>query len=496
VLGTVLTGFAFIPFLGLKGTLLLLMVVQVTVGASLLPWCALTPSALRRTIATAIAMGAAVVALLRALLQGPAPFDRLDHPSSGPAPAVAAHRDGITASVSVVDYGAGGRVLRIDGFEAAVGRPRGGYMAMMTHIPMLVHPEPRRALVVCFGTGTTAGTTLLYPEVRADVVDIDRTVLEFAPYFRDANRDVARSPRVRLVVEDGRNYLLTSQDRYDVITAEPMPPGFSGMASLYSREYYLLARDHLAQGGVVVQWLPMHLLSEAQSLGILRTVQDVFPETTLWVFEKTGIVVARRDAAVNVDLPALRRRLEAPELRADLKRLGLGDAEDFVDLHVLGPAALRRLTAHAQLVTDDRPWIEFDTPRHVLSPSFGGFRLAQARTLQMAYAERLRESVAVSGAEPAEAAAVMERRAVSSRLMLGDLARAVGPQDAAPALYADAIAQAREPRVRAIALCHLAEIARREGRLPEARALLEQSLSLAPDSPRALELKAALAVER
>jgi spermidine synthase len=492
VLGSVLTGFGLIPLLGLKGTLLLLVSVQVATGASLLPWCPVARSTRRRILAGSAAAVVALGALLTALLRGPAPFDRLDPPPSGPSPVVAAHRDGVAASVSVVDYGGAGRVLRIDGFAAALGRPRGGYMAMMTHIPMLVHPQPRRLLVVCFGTGTTAGTALLYPGAQADVVDIDRTVFEFAPYFRDANRDVGRSPRVRLVADDGRNYLLTSRDRYDVITAEPMPPAFSGMASLYSREYYLLAREHLAPGGVVVQWLPMHLLSVAQSLGILRTVQDVFPETTLWVFENTGIVVARRDTPVSVDLPRLRGRMEAPDLRSDLERLGLADAEDFVDLHVLGPDAVRRLTARARLVTDDRPWIEFDAPRHTLRPSWGGFRLEQARTLQMVFTERLREPVSVSGASPAEAAAVMERRGVSSRLMLGDLAAAFGTATDAQALYAEAVARAREPRTRVVALCHLAEIARREGRLAEARALVEESLRLAPAAPRALELQASL----
>lgn len=493
VLGSVLTGFALIPWLGLKGALLLLVVVQVATGAALLPWCRLAPPARRRVLLAATGGAAAVVALLAALVRGPAPFDRLDRPPSGPPPVVAAHRDGVTASVSVVDYGSAGRVLRIDGFAAAVGRPRGGYMAMMTHVPMLVHPRPRRVLVVCFGTGTTAGTTLLYPGARADVVDIDRTVLEFAPYFRDTNRDVARSPRARLVVDDGRSYLLTSGERYDVVTAEPMPPGFSGMASLYSREYYRLARERLAPGGVIVQWLPMHLLSEAQSLGVLRTVQDVFPETTLWVFEHTGIVVARRDAPVSVDLPALRARLAAPDLRADLEQLGLDDAEDFLDLHVLGPDAVRRLTARARPVTDDHPWIEFDAPRHTLRPSFGGFRLEQARTMRALFTERLRDPLALSGATPAEAAAVAERRGVSSRLRLGDLARALGAEADARALYAEAVRLAAQPAARVVALCHLAELARGEGRLAEARSLVEESLRLVPAAPRALRLQASLA---
>ena len=489
VLGSIATGFALIPLLGLKGSLLLLAVVQFAAGASLLPWCRLAPSARRRVLLASSAALVAAVAVLAALLRGPAPFDRLDRPREGPAPVVEAYRDDATATVSVVDYPGAGRALRIDGFVAAVGHRRGGYMAMMTHLPMLLHPEPRRVLVVCFGTGTTAGTVLLHPGARADVVDLNRTVFEFAPYFRDVNRDVARSPRVRLVADDGRNYLLTSRETYDVITAEPMPPGFAGMASLYSREYYLLARERLSPGGVIVQWLPTHLLSETQSLGILRTVQDVFPETTLWSFEDTGIVVARRDAPVRVDLADLRRRMASADLRADLERLGLVDAEDFLDLHVLGPDAVRRITARAPSVTDDRPWIEFEALRHRLRPQVGRFRLEQARVLQVLFAARLLEPVPLSGATPAEAAAAAQRRGVSSLLMLGDLARSLGNPAGAQALDAEAFRRAQDTRTRVVALVHLAEVARQEGRLPDARRLVEESLRLAPGAPAALRLQ-------
>lgn len=493
VLGSVATGFALIPLLGLKGSLLLLAGVGAAAGASLLPWCRVAPATRRRLLLASAAALAAAVALASTLLRGPAPFDRLDRPRQGPAPVVEAYRDDATATVSVVDYPGAGRALRIDGFVAAVGHRRGGYMSMMTHVPMLLHPDPRRVLVVCFGTGTTAGSVLLHPGARADVVDLDPTVFEFAPYFRDVNHDVARSPRVRLVADDGRSYLQTSRETYDVITAEPMPPGFSGMASLYSREYYLLARERLSPGGIVVQWLPTHLLSERQSLGILRTVQDVFPETTLWSFEDTGIVVARRDAAVRLDVADLRQRMQEPALQADLERLGILDAEDFLDLQTLGPDAVRRVTAAAPSVTDDRPWIEFEALRHRLRPQHGRFRLEQARVLQFLFAARLLDPVALSGASPAEAAAVAERRGVSSLLMLGDLARSLGDPGRARALGAEAARRAQEPRTRAMALYRLAEVARQEGRVPEARTLVEESLRLAPGAPPALRLQAVLA---
>jgi spermidine synthase len=185
------------------------------------------------------------------LLRGASPFDPALRAGEAEAPRVEAHRDGIGASVSVVSYPGGEKTLRIDGFEAASNKAMAGYMPMMTHIPMLLHPDPRRLLVVCFGTGATAGAGILYPEARVDAVDINRNVFGFASHFSTVNHNVARHPRARLVVDDGRNFLLATDERYDVITSEPMPPYHAGVVNLYSKEYYGLARDRLTPGGFV-----------------------------------------------------------------------------------------------------------------------------------------------------------------------------------------------------------------------------------------------------
>lgn len=295
-------------------------------------------------------------------------------------------------------------------------------MPMMTHIPMLLHPDPHRLLVICFGTGATAGSGLLHSDTSVDVVDINPAVFEFAPYFEKANHGVARDPRARLVLDDGRNFLLTTTERYDVITAEPMPPRFAGVINLYSKEYYQLARERLRPGGFVVQWLPVHLITFDEALRILKTMQDVFPETTLWLHSNTGVIVSRRDFPIGIDLGLLRRGYDHGALRDDLVRLGLPTPSSFATMHALGPEAMRVATAPVGAITDDHPSLEFHRIRSGLGLYRGPLGFEEARSMELI--QRLRAETAppsLKGATAVEAEEVARHRKAESGRALAQI---------------------------------------------------------------------------
>lgn len=412
VLGSVLAGFVLIPLLGLAAALLLLAGVQVALGWAFLFRAGLPRERRLRLLGLSSAVVGAALIVASPLLRASSPFDPALRADGAEAPLVEAHHDGIGASVSVVSYRGGEKTLRVDGFEAASNKAMAGYMPMMTHIPMLLHPDPHRVLVVCFGTGATAGAGVLYPGTRVDVVDIDRTVFGFASHFRAVNHDVARHPRAHLVVDDGRNFLLATTERYDVITSEPMPPYHAGVVNLYSKEYYELARDRLQPGGFVVQWLPMHLLVLDESLRILRTVQDVFPETTLWVHRDTGIIVARRDLAVQIDLARVARAFAPGPLGDELEEL-VGTPLDFARLHVMGPDEIRAATSAMRPVTDDRPSLEFHRFRHPVQEYRGPYNMEQARMMSVIHRWRAGSPAPFVGATSSqvEEVAAWRRRA-------------------------------------------------------------------------------------
>jgi spermine/spermidine synthase len=360
----------------------------------------------------------------------------------------------------------------------------------MGHVPMMLHPKAERALVVCFGTGTTAGSVLRYPDVRLDIVDINRTVLSLADNFRDFNHGAATDPRARVVIEDGRGFLLTSTDTYDVITSEPMPPTFAGVASLYSREYYELAKAHLRPGGLVVQWLPFHIVSPGQAWSILRSVQDVFPETSLWVDQGTGIIVARREGALTLDVPALSQRFAM--VGAELARFGVPSLDAFLDMYTLDASAVRTLTGRAVAVTDDRPSLEYDRPRHRRGRVVGTHAEDELNSLLAVYTLRARD-LPLAGVSPAEAERLAAPRVAGSHGLIGDAYLGVGLNGNAREEYNKGLALSVGPQQRGMFLFALAEVARNEGNLVEALRLLDESLALAPGNAAAVQLREALA---
>jgi spermidine synthase len=486
VSGSLVTGFALIPALGLKGALVLL-----TAGQVALSWAFLLTapgaSARRRTmlLAGSTAVVVAAGAIVHATLAGPNPFDGLAN-TGAPPPTIVAHHDGVGASTSVVEYAVGGRVLRIDGFHAAGTAATGSaYMPMMTHVPALLHPDPRRLLVICFGTGSTAGAGLLHPDLSVDVVDINPAVFRFAGYFEAWNHGVATDARTRTIVDDGRNYLLTTSESYDVITSEPMPPRFAGMVNLYSREYYELARERLRPGGLVVQWLPLHLVSFDESLRILATVRAVFPETTLWLHQLNGIIVARHEAPIAVDLARIQGAFAPGRLREDMVRLGVPQALAFVELHALGPAAVGRATAGVAVITDDRPSLEFHDPAPLRTElrtlPLGGPDIGRetARALELFMRLRIEDRVRLANASEAESATVSRERERESRALLGRVWRAWDVPEAALPQLETAAGLDTDPRRRTAYLMEASRAAAAAGRSADAERLAAEAALLA-----------------
>jgi hypothetical protein len=202
-----------------------------------------------------------------------------------------------------------------------------------------------------------------------------------------------------------------------------MPPHHAGVVNLYSKEYYLLARERLAPGGFVVQWLPMHQLTLDESLQIMRTVQDVFPETTLWLHTDTGIIVARRDAPIRIDLARVARALELEGLRAELDDLGVKTPLDFAKMHALGPAEIRAVTSSARPVTDDRPSLEFHALEQVLAEFHGPYTLEQARTMAVIWRARADSAAPLVDAASPPAADLTAWRKLSSQTSLANVQR-------------------------------------------------------------------------
>ncbi|MHC4846561.1 MAG: spermine/spermidine synthase domain-containing protein, partial [Planctomycetota bacterium] len=182
-----------------------------------------------------------------------------------------------------------------------------------------------------------------------------------APWFAESNHDALNDPKLNVIRDDGRNYLLATDRMYDVITSDPIDPDDAGVTSLYSKEYYELVRSRLRPGGVACQWMTSRY-DPADYRLLVRTFQSVFPNTSIWFADFTTVLVGMRDDPT-MTMDDVRARMADPKVAASLAEIGVDDAEDLLSLYIAGPDEVRALVGMGPYNTDDRPYIEYQGPR-------------------------------------------------------------------------------------------------------------------------------------
>ncbi len=197
-------------------------------------------------------------------------------------------REGLTETVIYLRNYFRGRPLHerlmTNGYSMSATTFRGRrYMSLYVNWSLAVNPGARKALLISYGIGTTAKALTDARQLESiDVVDISRDILELGPLAFPETPPPLADPRVRVHVEDGRFFLQTTDETFDLITAEPPPLRGAGITNLYSREYFQLAHDRLRDGGVLTYWLPVNQLWLAETKAIIRGFCDAFPDCSLW----------------------------------------------------------------------------------------------------------------------------------------------------------------------------------------------------------------------
>jgi spermidine synthase len=269
--------------------------------------------------------------------------------------------EGINSSVAITEQW-GRRVIYVNGnAEASNGADDIRLERMAGHIPALLHADPRDVLIVGFGAGITAGSFSVYPHVRRIVIaELERQVpAASTQFFHDENYGVFNDPRTTMVYDDGRHYILTTRDKFDVITSDPVHLWVRGTSALYSKEYFELVRSRLNPGGVVAQWLPLYDGDAETVKSVLATFFEVFPDGTVWSnhIDDRGydlVLVGRTESApINVD--RIQNTLDdadhAPVL-ASLHAVGFNSAMDILGTYLGRASDLKPLLGGAQINVD------------------------------------------------------------------------------------------------------------------------------------------------
>jgi spermidine synthase len=409
IAGSLAAAFLLIPAIGIQRSLVVVAIINCIGGLTVMG------SGLRnsrkRTIAGAVATLVMGVACLT--FSGYHPmvlYSRAISDAEGPVSLVSYKEDRV-ASVAVIKNDRG-RTLNIDGFNAA-GTYRYEYMHLLAHLPILLSPSPDTALVICFGTGTTCGTVAVSPSVkRVDCAEISPAVVASARYFTDVNYHAAENPKVRFIIDDGRNYLLRSPRRYNVITLEPMHPYLASATNLYSADFYKLCRSRLAAHGVMAQWAPLHVLSPTQYRMLIAGFASVFSHTSLWFLGTEGILIGSLDS-LRIDIPALKRNMSADGVESDLAKISVAEPERLLSCFLMGERQIHEFVKDVPALSDDRPRIEFSAPRNLVRPA----DLPWLENMEELLVRRVSVLPFVSGADAAASEGIQRCSRASSMIM-------------------------------------------------------------------------------
>lgn len=336
-----------------------LLVPRLGVGGAIGALCAVGALAAVASIATRRGLAAAVAAIsvALALVALNAPEPALASPKLvDPALAVRAFVEDREFAVTVVDDGLlGERTLLTDQFRAAGTGRDYRYMRALGHLPVLLHPAPKRVAVVALGTGTTLGSVSLHREVEhIDVLEISPAVVAMAPWFESVNHGALADPRVRVRIGDARHTLALEPGAYDVITMEPLLPDSPFGVYLYTSEFYGLAKRALAQNGLVCQWVPPHALEPQVFDAVLDAFARSFEWSGAWLSGTQVILIgAEREPTLDDNRLAA---LESPVGKADLRELALNEPT------LIGAQWIANLESWPRTeraLTDADPWIAY-----------------------------------------------------------------------------------------------------------------------------------------
>ncbi len=232
---------------------------------------------------------------------------------------------------------------------------------MLGHLPALLDRDPQSVLVVGFGAGVTAGSFVNYPELKRLVIcEIEPLIPRvMGEYFKRENHDVLHDPRTQMVYDDARSYVLTTREKFDIITSDPIHPWVKGAASLYTREYFENVRAHLNPGGVVSQWVPLYESNADAVKSQIATFLEVFPNGTIWANNINGkgydIVLVGTNDPAPFDVNVMNARLARPDYEpvvASLTEVGFTSLLDLLSTYSGNGADLKDWLRDAQINRD------------------------------------------------------------------------------------------------------------------------------------------------
>ncbi len=365
IAGVLCAAFIFVPLIGIRPGIVLTAVLSAIMGCAMIFSGQTENLRSRQLLSGAATAGAVLTAgfglIVLYVADEPLVLRSENNVTQGTGSAIIAHKQGVDADVTVLKDEKGAHQLYVGTTKVAdTSRWDSPSHRVIAHLPSLLHPDPKRALVVGFGMGLTA-YSMTQHGVHVDAVETSKDVIEEARVnFTDVNHNILSSPSFDLIVDDERNYLLMTGEKYDIISVRSLAPSPGVWNShIYTTDFYRRCKSALDERGILCQWLPIWLFSEAHFKMALRTFLEVFPHTTLWYkYTPDFVILIGTSEPLKIDYKNFIDRAQIANISGALAHDDL-DGKSLLDSFMMGEDALRSYTGDGSIYTDSRPYLGF-----------------------------------------------------------------------------------------------------------------------------------------
>jgi spermidine synthase len=364
VVGALLPGLLILPLLGIQKGILLMAALNICLGIAVML------SQWRRTVIAAFATTLLFVAATIILIYMPVSF-RFPSESQTDKDATLFYREGgLVTTKTWIGTNSGNKMISVDGVNIGGTNDTDYKQQILAHLPKLLLKSYRSELSIGLGSGILIGESGRHKQIKRIVcVEISPGVIEGARFFKKENHNVLNDLRVDIVLDDVGHYLQTSEEKFDIISADgKTAEKYSTNAFSYSKDYYSFLKKRMAPNGLVIQWIPT-ALPESQYNLVLRTFLDSYPHVSLWTFAPVNrffmanTILVGSNEPIEIDPEWIQQELDSnSKSYTGIKKYGLNSAEDILSHYVADGKTLRKTIPPGPINSFVHPHYEFYSP--------------------------------------------------------------------------------------------------------------------------------------
>lgn len=354
IAGSLIAGFLFIPFFGLKTAFIITVIINVIIGLRVI---IAYPSGNKKKHNILSIITVTITILLIIAMPSQTGFMALINQDKGQR--LAFYKEGVEATVAVHQFPNGFYGMSVNGKKTAFTNKEDIRVHnMLAYLPYFAKPNSETAFVIGLGMGVTTKCLAALHLKQVDVAEISPGVIEASQkVFHSLNQKVTADSNVNIIIEDGRGYLFSTQKKYDIITTNAVHPRLS--PNIYTKEFYQICKQKLSDKGVICQWLPTNLMTETEFKSLIKSFISVFPNTSLWYINHGHTLLLGVPVDLNIDINTLKKYFKKKSVKRNMQLAYIQAPARFISMYAMGAEELNEYIRDVKANTDQHPTVEF-----------------------------------------------------------------------------------------------------------------------------------------